>query len=435
MIPIRRALLITLVAAVAIWGRSVAIFSRGSVATAPPTSLEGKIQDLDRGYKLEVLREMPEEVTALTVSAGQPPEQAGKVFVGTRPVGGVYTFNVMTPSSYISIAEGLGDYIRYGICEVNSLAINDLDRDGIPELLATTSQVVPRGRPRLYVWSLSYPTALRSMTRPDIRSSWSHGIGFLESSGAPSLSTYVTFCGYGEIVEYQLASSTNASGFAEETLGWKKVGQLPVSGEWIQSNDVDQDGRTELCAATGYAPGKAAIHIFAGDRPGADLLLEQVIDEAGRFCNVRFLVGDTRGDGVEDLVAWWCQGLDGGDSEVIRYRLGPGGIRERTVLAQGTGELFWPKDGQMAVMDLDADGHPEIWFANTAGGLWRFDESQSPTMTRIAQVKGEFGPITPAPATPSSPRSLLVGLGRSVLRLVKNPATIPPSPRSILRVE
>ena len=36
---------------------------------------------------------------------------------------------------------------------------------------------------------------------------------------------------------------------------------------------------------------------------------------------------------------------------------------------QGTGELFWPKDGQMAVMDLDGNGHPEIWFANTAGAL------------------------------------------------------------------
>jgi hypothetical protein len=88
MLPIRRALLIATLAAVALWGRSVAIFSRGNVSMAPPTSLDGRIQDIDREYKLEVIREMPEEATALTVSTGQPPELTGKVFVGTTPVGG-----------------------------------------------------------------------------------------------------------------------------------------------------------------------------------------------------------------------------------------------------------------------------------------------------------------------------------------------------------
>jgi hypothetical protein len=429
MVPIRRAVLIATVAAVALWGRSAALFSRGSIATAPPTSLVRMIQDFDRGYKLEVLHEMPEEVSALTVADGQSPELFGKVFVGTTPVGAVYGFNLLTPKTYITIGEGLGDYIQYGMCNVNSLAIRDLDGDEIPELLATTSQVIPRGRPRLYAWSLSHPHVLRSMTRPDIRSSWSHGIGFLEASGASSPSTYVTFCGYGEIVEYQLTGGTNAAGFTEETLGWKKVGQLPASGEWMQSSDVDHDGQTELCVATGYLPGKAAIHIYAGNRPGADLQLEQVIDEAGRFCNVRFVVADTRGDGLQDLVAWWCMEPDGSDSVVIRYRLGPDRVRERTVLAQGTGGLFWPKDGQIAVMDLDGDGHPEIWFANNAGGLWRFDASQTPALARVAQIKGAFGPIAAAHATPLTPPALLVGLGRSVLRLVRDPVPSPLRPR------
>jgi hypothetical protein len=431
MLRSRRGVLVALIAAVVLWGRSVAIFSLGSISTAPPTSLEGKIQDIARGYKLEVLREMPENITALTALPTEHlPQMTGKVFVGTSPVGAVYAFNVLTPNTYTTIGEGLGDYIRYGICDVNSIAIKDLDRDGIPELVATTSQIIPRGRPRLYVWSLAHPVALRGVTRPDIKSSWSHGIGFLDSPGAPSLSTYVTFCGYGEVVEYQLNSGTNASGFAEETLGWKKVGQLPLSGEWLQSSDVDHDGQVELCVATGFAPGGAAIHVYAGDRPGTDLRLEQVLDEAGRFCNVRFLVGDTRGDGEVDLVAWWCEGLHGGDSEVVRYRLGPGCIRERTVLAQGTGELFWPKDGQMAVMDLDGNGHPEIWFANTAGGLWRFEASPTPAMVRIAQIKGAFGPIAAAPATPLTPPSLLVALDRSVLRLTKDPAPTRPSIRT-----
>jgi hypothetical protein len=50
-------------------------------------------------------------------------------------------------------------------------------------------------------------------------------------------------------------------------------------------------------------------------------------------------------------------------------------------------------------------------------------------MARIAQIKGEFGPIAAAPPTPLTPPALLVGLGRSVLRLVKDPAPPLPSHR------
>jgi hypothetical protein len=423
-VSFHRAALIAAVTAVVLGGRSIAIFSRGNTNPTPSASLERRIQDLDRRYKLELLREMPEDVTALTVASDQSSDLHlnGKVFVGTTPAGGVYAFNLMAPQTYLAIGEGLGDSIQYGMCDVNSLAIHDLNRDGIPELLATTSQIVPRGRPRLYVWSLAYPHAMIDMIRPGIESSWSHGIGLLERPDASSSSIYVTFCGQGEIVEYRLTGETDEAGFSGETLRWKKVGQLPASGEWIESTDVDHDGQTEVCVATGYAPGRAAIHVYAGDRPGTALRLKQVIDEAGHFGNVRFIVGPTCDDGIRHLIAWWCQELDGGESAVVRYRLGPGCIRERVVIAQGTSELYWPKDGQIAVMDLDGDGGHEVWFANTAGGLWRLDPTRSLAPERIVQIKGGFGPIAAAVATPSTPAALLVGLGQSVLRLIKNPA-------------
>jgi hypothetical protein len=367
---------------------------------------------------------MPENVSALTVASDPSADLdlRGKVFVGTTPVGGIYAVNLMTSLTYLSIGEGLGDSLRFGLCDVNSLAIRDLDRDGVPELLATTSQAVPRGRPRLYVWSLAHPHAMIDMIRPAIESSWSHGIGFLERLDASAVSIYVTFCGRGEILEYRLTRGTDEAGFAGETLRWKQVGQLPASGEWVQSSDVDHDGQTEVCVATGYAPGRAAIHIYAGDQPGATLQLEQVIDEAGRFANVRFIADPTSGNGVPYLIAWWCPELDGGESAVIRYRLGPGCIRERTVIGRGTGELYWPRDGQIAVMDLDGDGSREVWFANTAGGLWRLDATQSWAPLRVAQVKGGFGPIAAAAATPTTPAALLVGLGPSVLRLTRHSA-------------
>jgi hypothetical protein len=110
---------------------------------------------------------------------------------------------------------------------------------------------------------------------------------------------------------------------------------------------------------------------------------------------------------------------------VIAYRLGPEGIRERTVLAQGISELLWPRDGQYAVHDLDADGQPEIWFTNAEGGLWRIDPSPAPAVKRIAQVKGGFGPIAGAPSTAQTPTALFIAMGRTVLRLT---AISPSSP-------
>ena len=38
------------------------------------------------------------------------------------------------------------------------------------------------------------------------------------------------------------------------------------------------------------------------------------------------------GDGTQDLVAWWCTDTNGGECEVIRYHLGPEGVRRRIVL-------------------------------------------------------------------------------------------------------
>jgi hypothetical protein len=277
----RWAVVVLGIAAVVMWGRWAAIFSWGSSAASPSTSLGTRLLYVDPRYRLEVVRDMPEEITALSVAPSDSADLLGSVYVGTSPIGGVYSFNFMAPTAYLTIGEGLGDYTRFGMCEVNSLAVRDLDRDGISELIATTSQVVPRGRPRVYVWSLGYPRSLKCLSRPEIESSWSHGIAFLEHPGAPSLSTFVTFCGHGEIVEYQLNRRENEAGFLEEVLGWKKVGQLGSSGEWILSADVDDDGQTEVCVASGYARGKAAIQIYSGELAGSDLRLKRTIDEGG----------------------------------------------------------------------------------------------------------------------------------------------------------
>src|SRR5262249_22831084 len=149
------------------------------------------------------------------------------------------------------------------------------------------------------------------------------------------------------------------------------VARLPHSGEWIQAADVDNDGHAEICVATGYAEGGAAILVYASDAPGATLRVEHRIDESGRFGNVRFLPGDLRGDGPQALGAWWCTDhLYGGDCEVIHYRLGPAGVLERRILGRDVAAKLWPDDGQATLADTDGDRRPEVWFCTKAGRLW-----------------------------------------------------------------
>jgi hypothetical protein len=367
------------------------------------------------GWRVDPLREMAEEVNSLATH----PSLFGRVFVGTNPQGGVFVFNAEIVQTTLPLALGLGDRLRHGLCFVNRLEIRDLDGDGTPELLASTSQIEPPGRPRLYVWSLNASPELRGIARPAIRSHWSHGLAFLDFPGSRASSPYITFCGNGEIVEYHLGERETATGFQQDSLGWRVAGQLPASGEMAISADADNDGRAELCVATGFAEGRAAIHFYTSDGPGSTLNLARAIDEGGRFGNVRFLVGDITGAGIQEVIAWWCALPDGGDCEVIRYRVNARGIQKREVIGRGNAGDLWPDDGQSIVFDLDGDGRPEVWFATRSGNLWRYDPARSARPARVLRFDPgpALGPIVRGPVLASRRPSLLLGRGRFVLRL------------------
>lgn len=399
---------------------TAALFPHEDSSLDGPAPLPYAVQEVETGWKIRVVREMPETVSSLAMVPDTNPSGGGALYVGTDGAkGGVYRFDVSFLNGMITIGEGLGDSIEFGTCSVNSLALHDIDHDGIAELLATTCQILPIGRPRLYVWSMpggSNPVP-QSMTRPAIASSWSHGLGFARSDTSDAEEIFTTFCGHGEIVAYQPVRGRTAEGLTYETMAWKQVGQLPASGEQTVTADVDNDGREELCLAVGFSLGKAAIHTYAVDSKCPELQLKTVINEQGRFGNVRFVIGDLSGDGTRDLVAWWCTDIAGGDAEVIRYHLGPEGVRRRTVLGKGAAADLFPTDGQMALMDMNRDGRPEVWSTTGSGNLWRYDPAQAPRLTRVLHFDGGLGPILGGSTAPKVPARLFVGQGRHVLQI------------------
>ena len=359
---------------------------------------------------------MPETITALVAQLA-PWRGLPELFVGTSPTGSVYRVNTEeSPKLIRPVAVGLGDRVEHGVCEVSTLSLHDLDQDGDPELLAGTSQILPIGRPRLYIWSSQLDPALIGFVRPDIKSSWTHGLGFLPTGPGQTDSVISTYCGYGEVLQFQMVPSVNG-GFQSEMLGWRQVATAPKSGEQALTADVNNDGETELCLASGYSVGNAQVSIYQSNCGELDASPVLTIDEDHRFGNVRMLVSTFSATGSKNyLIAWWCSELCNGECEIVRYAIERNTVVERTVIAQGDAAMLWPREGQMATADTDGDGNAEVWFATNQGYVWRYDPSRDRHPSLICSIPSKIGPIA-AVSWDCGRQALYIGRDRSLFEL------------------
>jgi hypothetical protein len=387
-----------------------------ALGNGKPGGLPSAVEFFEPGWQLCVARQLSGEISSLAVWP-EPDAFSQVVFVGTSPTGCVYRFYPPLTDAITPIGVGLGDRLEHGTCAISALAVRDLDHDGTMELVAETSQILPESRPRLYVWSLSEAPLLRGVARPDIASSWGHGLGFVRRTGDDSDAILSTYCGHGEVVEYRLIGSDPESGFRYETLGWRQVGQLPASGEGISTTDLDYDGQLDLCVATGFSAGRAALQVYSLTGQGMEPQPRHVVDESGRFFNVKFMVGELVSPGSMDVMAWWSTQPAGGECEVFRYRFGPDGLRQRELVARGLAASLWPIDGQMTLADMDRDGNVEAWFATVSGNLWRYDYARSPRLSCVAAVPCGIGPIAATPTALKTGQKLYIGCANHVLEL------------------
>jgi len=373
---------------------------------------------LDPAWRLGPRRMFDADVTALLAHRQPSGPLKEDVFVGTGGVGGLYRFDpAASTTARLLVAEGLGDAEEHAICSVNGLAIRDVDDDGDDELIATTCQILPRGRPRVYLWSLHGGRApeFECFARSPIRSSWSHGLAFAGGSGR----FFSAYCGFGEVVEYRHAANRDsAEGFEGAGLAGRVVRTLEASGEQAGAHDLDGDGIDEVIVATGYALGKATIDAYRPAPVGLEDEPILRIDEGGRFANVRFVVGPVGGQGRLALIAWWTSELIGGRAEVVRYRIEGGRVVHRQLIGEGPSGRLWSSDGQVALVDTDGRGGPEVWATGAEGYVWRFDPAKPDLgMKCILQIGASLGPITGFPAQSRRPATLYIGSGRDVIAL------------------
>ncbi len=106
--------------------------------------------------------------------------------------------------------------------------------------------------PHFYVWDLDIKIGMEAFCRPQIKSSWIHGLVPIETDDRfPKFLT--TCCGHGEVLELNLAREQRLNDCESMQLDWDVVGQLNTSGEQIISVrfDAQQPDKRQICLVQG----------------------------------------------------------------------------------------------------------------------------------------------------------------------------------------
>jgi hypothetical protein len=151
------------------------------------------------------------------------------------------------------------------------------------------------------------------------------------------------------------------------------------------------------------------------------------IDEGGRFGNVRFLLAP-EDEEAASLYAWWCTDLAGGDAEFVRYDLSCTGVCDRTVLAAGPADEWWPLETQIALADGDGDGVAEVWFGVKSGAVWRWqpqphahrssaDQSTPTAPELVARFPGAIGALAVTRRPANQPQAVYVSVDTDIHRI------------------
>lgn len=238
-----------------------------------------------------------------------------------------------------------------------AVRVADLNKDGANEVLLGTGQE-GAGTAFFYVFRTDGERATPlAVSRPDCnKSGYTHNLAVYDLDRDGIDEVVSAYCGGGEIVRYDLDRTLSG-------VDARLLHTLSGSGEEALVADVDNDGAVEFITSNSFRPGEARVEIFEFDDSG-ELVVPPRIALAGFEGTPCFyasiIIGDVDNDGANEMVVGWKRDQAVNKTTLLGYRVGDDAElvytfeRETEDLDMGYFEKM------MAIADVDNDGRNDL---------------------------------------------------------------------------
>jgi hypothetical protein len=238
-----------------------------------------------------------------------------------------------------------------------AVKVADLNRDGRNEILLGTGQETG-GVAFFYAfqWDRSGLTKLIE-SRPECNtSSYTHNLAVHDLDRDGMGEVLSAYCGNGEIIRYHMDQQM-------KTVSAKKIHQLSGSGEESLIADVDNDGQMEYVTCNAFRDEKASVEIFEFDALGELVLPPRIVingfDEKRCFY-ASAMVGDVDNNGHNELVIAWKRKQAINKATVLGYRIQQQASVAYTFAFEDEELDLGYFEKMMAIDDADNDGQNEL---------------------------------------------------------------------------
>ena len=260
----------------------------------------------------------------------------------------------------------------------SSVAVGDLDQDGLPEIIALVDTDPDSSRQdalQIFEWSadsmsfLSTPTATWGMGLYDVWEAAQIVVDELDGDSSPEVIVSIMDGPWGEtgssrIMIFELSNDDLAN--PEWNIEYEDPSWTNWSGYNISIGDLDQDGYKEI-----YTVAYEFYHIIIYENEGEDLYNYQtdfyVSDQAYERGNQSIIIADINEDGNNELFV-----VTSGVNDLDGNLLSPGyfyvaeGVEDVSLLSFSNFNLFGIYQGglrQIQIGDVDSDGSPNLYIA------------------------------------------------------------------------
>jgi len=295
-----------------------------------------------------------------------------EIFSGTAPDSGLYLHRYDREGDAfrtILLGERLSGRDS-PVGRVSNILVTDINGDGANEIVAITDQPGAETPMKMWVFSRQGGGWLKSHIQVQVPSRRTQGLVAFDTDGDGIQEIFTAHAGHGEVLRFSLSGDL-------KSISWRQVRRLWAPGESLEVADVFNTGRKDLVVAQGADRYNAAVKVYAFTRDG--LAPWPVVSLDGhrgrRFWDATTCTGDLDDDGRNEIVVAWLFPRSGLELTVVAYHFDPDGraARSDVLLEYARGVGAGTMEGRMAIgrngLYLSGQG---IYRCDTDGrGKWR----------------------------------------------------------------